>query len=259
MVRRLGLTSLVGSYETRTYFLAFAITAGLLSLPMNLLSLMFPVLSGMEDGRKRAMGRAARIASAIMYPIIFMLIAHPKLIPLLIGKAYASASTPITILAAGFLAAPLTYGYTYYAYALGKYGHVALIGLIENIPRVILYLVLIKEFSEIGAAVAFTVGFASSLAAVIPLAKRMSYNLDLKGVAKILAIPLIIYLLLLTLAVPPIVGAPLILAISYVTYARLRIVSIEDLQELARGLLSKKSLASITPYLRPILRIIHGE
>jgi len=167
---------------------------------------MFPVLSGMEDGRKRAMGEAIRISSAIMYPLAFMLIAYPAFIPSLLGEAYLPASTPIMILAAGFLLAPLVNGYTTYAYALGRYQEVIFIGLAGNLPRIILYTLLIGRLAEAGAAISFSLGFLSSLIAVIPLAKKAGYNLNIKETLKTLSIPLALCILTLALKPHPLLG-----------------------------------------------------
>lgn len=51
----LGIYGLAGSNQTGNYYIAFMIASVLYSLPSSFLSLMlFPVLSGMDDGRKRA-------------------------------------------------------------------------------------------------------------------------------------------------------------------------------------------------------------
>jgi O-antigen/teichoic acid export membrane protein len=255
----LGLSGFVGSYEAGTYFIGYAITSGLLAFPINIVSLMFPVLSGMEDGRKRAMSEAVRISSAIMHPLAFMLIAYPAFIPSLLGEAYLSASTSIMILASGFLLAPLVNGYTYYAYALGKYREVILIGLAGNLPRIILYLFLIGKFAETGTAISFSLGTFFSLLAVIPLARKTGYHLNLKESAKSLLIPLALCVLTSVLRLPPLLGITLILTSSYIIYARLRIISKKDLADLATALLSREALTTITPYLRPILKILYGE
>jgi O-antigen/teichoic acid export membrane protein len=255
----LGLSGLVGSYEAGTYFIGYAITSGLLAFPINIVSLMFPVLSGMEDGRKRAMSEAVRISSAIMHPPAFMLIAYPAFIPSLLGEAYLSASTSIMILASGFLLAPLVNGYTYYAYALGKYREVILIGLAGNLPRIILYLFLIGKFAETGTAISFSLGTFFSLLAVIPLARKTGYHLNLKESAKSLSIPLALCVLTSVLRLPPLLGITLILTSSYIIYARLRIISKKDLADFATALLSREALTTITPYLRPILKILYGE
>ena len=255
----LGLSGFIGSYETGIYFVGYAVTTGLLAFPMNVVILMFPVLSGMEDGRKRAMDKAVTISSAIMYPLAFILIAYPAFIPSFLGEAYLSASTPIIILASGFLLAPLVNGYTYYAYALGRYQEVILIGLAGNIPRIVLYTLLIGKLAETGAAISFSIGFLSSLLAVIPLAKKTGYNLNIKEAAKSLSIPLTLSIPTLALKLHPLLGITLILAASYIAYMRLKIIYKKDLADLAAALLSRKALANLPPYLRPILKILYGE
>jgi O-antigen/teichoic acid export membrane protein len=194
-----------------------------------------------------------------MYPLAFMLIAYPAFIPSLLGEAYLSASTSIMILAFGFLLAPLVNGYTYYAYALGKYREVILIGLAGDLPRIILYLFLIGMFAEAGTAISFSLGSLFSLLAIIPLARKTGYHLNLKESAKSLSIPLALYIPTLFLKLPPLLGITLILASSYIIYARLRIISKKDLADLATALLSRKALTTISPYLRPILKILYGE
>jgi len=249
----IGLRGFVGSYETGTYFVAYSITAGLLSLPINMLSLMFPVLSSMEDGRKRSMNRATRMASAIMYPLAFVLIAYPYIIPSLLGETYLPASTPIMILSVGFLLAPLVNSYTYYAYAVGKYTEVTVIGLTGNVSRLILYLILIKNYSEIGAAVAFALGFVPSLLSVIFLSRRAAYKLDLVGSLKMLLIPFCPYLITLLLRLPPAFGIPFILILPYLLYARFNMITKKDLEDLSTAFLSKNTLVTLSPYLKPIL------
>ena len=255
----LGLSGFIGSHETGVYFIGYSITAGLLAFPMNILDLMFPVLSGMENGRKRAMGGAVRISSAIMYPLASMLIAYSALIPSFLGESYLSASTPIMILATGFLLVPLVNGYTYYAYALGRYREVILIGLAGNIPRIILYILLIGKLAETGAAISFSLGFLSSLLAVIPLSKKTGYNLNIKETAKLLSIPLTPCIPILALKLHPLLGIILILTTSYIAYIRLKIISKKDLTDIATALLSRKTLTNLSSYLRPILKILYGE
>jgi peptidoglycan biosynthesis protein MviN/MurJ (putative lipid II flippase) len=153
----------------------------------------------------------------------------------------------------------LVNGYTYYAYALGKYREVILIGLAGNLPRIILYLFLIGKFAEAGTAISFSLGSLFSLLAIIPLARKTGYHLNLKEAAKSLSIPLALYILTLFLKLPPLLGITLILASSYIIYARLRIISKKDLADLATALLSREALTTISPYLRPILKILYGE
>ena len=77
----IGLHMFIGSFETGTYYIAYAITLILFSLPQSILNLMFPTLSGMLDGRKRAMYRAIKLSAAFISPIILVLMAFPWVIP----------------------------------------------------------------------------------------------------------------------------------------------------------------------------------
>jgi O-antigen/teichoic acid export membrane protein len=43
----------IGGAATGFYFIAFAIAGIVYQLPASILTLMFPVLSGMEEGRKK--------------------------------------------------------------------------------------------------------------------------------------------------------------------------------------------------------------
>jgi len=221
----LGLGSLVGSYETGNYFIAYAITAGLLAFPISIVQLMFPVVSGMEDGRKRAMGRAVRVASSSMYPIAFTLIAYPSLLPSLLGKPYLPAAELIRILAAGFLLAPLVNGYTYYTYAIGDYKQVTLIGVAGNIPRIVLYPIMIGQLADRGAAASFTLGFLSSITAVLLLSRKTGYRLNLWENLKTLTVPLFPFLPTMLLNVAPIAGISLLITFSYIAYARFQIIT----------------------------------
>ncbi|MEM1948052.1 MAG: oligosaccharide flippase family protein [Candidatus Caldarchaeum sp.] len=253
----LFLGGFVGNHGTGTYFMAYSVTIGVLAFPLNILSLMFPVLSSMSDGRKSFMGRAVRIASALMYPLLFILIAYSAIVSSFLGEAYSSASTSITILAMGFFLAPLVYGYYYYVYARGKYSDVTIIGIAENFPRQILYIILIPAFSDVGASISFSAGFISSLLFVAILSKKTAYRLYPENSLKMFLIPLPSFLFSLTL--PPLIGIPLILMSSYVAYARLKLVTREDLEEISNALLSKQVLANLSPYVKPILKVLFGD
>jgi hypothetical protein len=67
---------------------------------------MFPVLSGMEDGRKRASARAVRLTSAIIAPLAGVVIAYPYVPLSMMGPSYVASSFALQLLAVGCFAAP---------------------------------------------------------------------------------------------------------------------------------------------------------
>ena len=255
----LGLHAWIGGFETGTYFIAFAITSALMSLSQMILNLMFPVLSGMYDGRKRTMYRAVIFSASIMSPLAFTLIAYPSLIPSLLSPSYAAASTPIQILAAGYLLTPAYLGYTYYAYALGKYREVMAIGLAENIPRLVLYAILTGVMGERGVAVGYSTGMIFALITAIFLAKKARFKLGGPKLLKIAIIPLIISLLIIAFGISWMIGIPSLLIVSYILYTRLGMITKQDLKEIAEAFLSKRTLEKVYPHVRSVLWILYGE
>ena len=147
----------------------------------------------------------------------------------------------------------------YYVYALGDYREVILIGLAGNIPRLVLYYFLIVAYEEVGAAIAFSLGFFSSLIAVVSLSKKRGYHLDLKNIGLLAAIPGLISLVLWATECAWIIGIPLIVGASYLLYARFRIISKNDLREMGEAFLSKEAMVALLPYIRPLLRVLYGE
>ncbi|MEM2260903.1 MAG: oligosaccharide flippase family protein [Ignisphaera sp.] len=252
----LGVYSIGGLAETGLYFIAFTITSAVMSFPQSILTLSFPTISGMHDGRKRAMYRAVKISASLIAPIAFFLILYSSILPKFLGEAYTGASEPIRLLTLGYLISPINAGYTYYAYAIGNYSHVLAIGLAGTIPRLLLYPLLINLYGDIGAAVTFSLGNITTLLMVIILARKMNYNLQFKEYLKIIMIPSALSVLLKFFEAYWVIGL-MILSVSYFIYAKLRIITKEDLREIGESIASRQFLEKLYPYLRPILSLIY--
>ncbi|MCX8171431.1 MAG: oligosaccharide flippase family protein, partial [Candidatus Bathyarchaeota archaeon] len=185
----LGIFSMIGLVETGLYFIALMITSIIMSLPQSILTLSFPSISGMLDGKKRVMFRTVKISASFMAPMAFFLISYPSILPEFLSETYTGASELIRILAIGYLILPMVAGYTYYAYAIGKYKDVLTIGLAGTIPRLLLYPIMIGLHGDIGAAVTFSIGNATALIAVITCARKVGYNLHFREYLKVVIIP----------------------------------------------------------------------
>lgn len=164
--------------ETGLYFIAFTITSVVMSLPQSILTLSFPSISGMLDGRKKAMSRAVKISTSLTAPITFFFILYPSVLPEFLGEAYTGASELIRILAVGYLVSPINTGYIYYAYAIGDYRDVLSAGLAGTIPRLLLYPSMIGLYRDVGAAIAFSAGNITTLLMVLTCAWRAKYSLQ---------------------------------------------------------------------------------
>jgi len=186
-----GMFGLTGGEQTGTYYMAFTIASLVYSIPGTLLGLMFPVLSGMEDGRKRAANRAVRLTYALIAPISALGIAYPW-VPLgFIGEAYTASATVLRILLLGAFIAPMSSGFGSLIYAYGRYRLVTLMGVVGNVPRVLLYIPLVALWGDIGAAVAYISGYFASVVATVVISRRVGYRLEARDNAMLAGVPVL--------------------------------------------------------------------
>jgi O-antigen/teichoic acid export membrane protein len=255
----LGIYSFSGSQQTGIYYIAFNISSIICAIPLSLLGLMFPVLSGMEDGRKRATNRAIRLSFAITVPLAALGIAYPYVPLSLLGSSYVTASLALQILLIGCLIAPMTSGFNSLVYAYGKYRYVTLLGLSLNIPRVVLYPFLVAMWGENGAAVAYVSGYFFALAAVVVMARRINYSIGWRPSLALTLIPLAITSIVYLGNLYWVFGTLIILGVTAVTYARLGLITRADLAEISSAFVSRERLDRMYPYVRYLLRVLYGE
>jgi O-antigen/teichoic acid export membrane protein len=254
-----GIYGFVGSSETGTYYIAFSIALIVYSIPASLLGLMFPVLSGMDDGRKRAASRAVRLSLAVTAPLAALGIAYPYVPLSLLGPSYLAGSFPLQILLVGCLVAPVTSGFNSLVYAYGKFRYVTLLGLAQNVPRVALYPFLVAAWGENGAAVAFVSGYAFAMAAVAVLARRVGYSVGWGHSLVLAAIPLGVTAAVWVSGLHWALSTIILAAVTVVAYARLGLVTRTDLAEISRAFLSTKRLGQVYPYAKYVLKVLYGE
>lgn len=255
----LGIYGISGNLEAGTYYVAFVIAGIVFSLPLSLLGLMFPVLSGMEDGRKRAIDRAILLTSAVVAPLAAAVMAYPRVPLSLLGEAYVSSSLALQILLIAAFFSPIPSGFNSLIYAYGRYRDVTILGLAYNIPRLALYPILVSAWGDSGAALAYVSGFIVATIAVAAMSGKVGYRVNWKGSVLASAAPLAIASAVWLLRAPWYIGGPAILAISALFYARSGIVKKSDLKEISSAFVSKGRMEQFQPYVRYLLAVLYGE
>jgi len=126
----------------------------------------------------------------------------------------------------------VTMGITTLAYAYGNYRQVLIIGLATNIPRAVLYIILVP-FSDglIGAAWSYTIGSIAGFLLSIVVARKIGLKIFWKDVAFILGIPAGLGLLLNSFHVGFIVGILATLAGSYILLLKMHILERRDVED----------------------------
>jgi O-antigen/teichoic acid export membrane protein len=222
-----------GSQEAGFFFIALTIVIGITAIATAFFYIAFPVLSSMQDGRKRFAWRAIRLTLAIAIPFSTSLIFYSKEIMQLIGQNYVAASFPIQILLSSLLPAIVAYGISVLVYAYGHYKLVLTIGLATNVPKTILYFLLIQMYGIAGAALSYTIGDIAGFAISIIVAKRMNFQILWKDLGLIMVIPTGIGFVMNYLGLNYVIGIVVTVALSYILFLKLEILKNSDIVDMA--------------------------
>ena len=179
-----------GAVETGYYYVAYSISNVVLGVSTSMLGLLLPVLSGMGDGRKRVAHRVLRISLLFMVPIAVFIGVYPWLPLGLLGSEYVAASNTLVMLLLGSVPLAITMCISSLVYAYGYYRMVLFIGLSQNIPRIILYFILVPLYGGFGAALSFTAGSYFGLLSSALIAHYTRFHLDIPSIIHIVTIPL---------------------------------------------------------------------
>ena len=228
-----------GAVQTGYYYVANTIAGFVLGISTMIMGVMVPVLSGMSDGRKRLAWNALRISLAVIAPISAYLVFYPESILGLLGHTYTKASLVLSVLALGYIPVLLTAGVFNLVYAYGMYRETMLIGLYQNVPRVLLYLILTPYLQGLGAALSMAVGGITGLFYALLASKRIGFIVDGKQSLEVILIPLVILGPLRLMGIPWPIGA-ITSALVYIYYTRRSILTRSDLRQLSTSLVGEE-------------------
>lgn len=220
-----------GPGQAASYFIAIAIFYAIDAIRNSLFSVGFPILSAMDDGRKKFVWRIIKMSMVISLPVTFAVMPYTNEILGLIGPSYVQGSMSLKIILLSVFPLTFLYGISTLIYSYGNYRQVLAIGLGTNLPRVLLYFVLVPVYGSVGAALSFTVGSIIGFVISIVIAKRIGMKIFWKELALLIAIPTGLTLTLTYLQVTYIIGIPILLALSPIMMFALRVISKSEVRE----------------------------
>jgi len=251
----LAVFGYVGAVETGHYYVAFAISNFVTMISLSPVRLLIPVLSGMSDGRKRFGWRVFRLSIAIMVPVAAFLATYPWLPLSLLGKEFVEASSALTVLLLGAVPVSLSTSVISLLYAYDRYLDILLIGLFQNVPRVVLYTILTPKYGGLGSAYAFTIGSFIGLTYTAIASYKVGLIINLRELGIIVGIPAALALTCHYLGIPWFMALPAFVA-TYLAYIRLGAVTRADLKELATAFVSEEKVRKFYRRLRPLIDIV---
>lgn len=221
-----------GANDAGVYFLAINIVNGILFSTTAIFAIALPALSSMQDGRKRLAWQTIRWSALISTPLASALVFFSEDVMRLFGENYVKGEFPLQILLLSVLPIILANGIGNLTFSYGNYKQSLAIHLAMNIPRTVLYFVLIPNYGIIGGAVSFVIGSILALIVSTIIISKVRIYIFWKDLVLLLIIPLAIGYLLHTLQLNFIYAIPVTIAATYLILFKLYTVTGSDIQDL---------------------------
>lgn len=221
----------VGASQAGSYFIASSIFFAISSIRSSLFDVGFPVVSAMDDQRKRLVWKLIKMSLVITLPISSTVIGYSDDIMNFIGMNYLHGSIALKILMLSVLPGAFTHGLTILVYSYGNYRRVLAIGVGVNLSRILLYFMLVPLFGNSGAAVSLTAGTIIGFVVSLVIAKKIGMSIYWKELGLIFVIPTGISFIIQYFGMNYLLGIPIIVIISVILFFKLHIVSKSEIYE----------------------------
>jgi O-antigen/teichoic acid export membrane protein len=221
-----------GSISAGVYFIAFSLSMAVTALMSALFTIAYPALSSMKDGRKRFTWRTIKFSLIFSLPLSISILFYSKEILAIFGHDYTSGSLTLDILMISILPTAITVGITNLCYAYGNYRRVLIIGLGSNIPRTILYFLLVPSLEGMGAALSYSAGAIVGFIFSLWVSRSINLSIIWKDVGRIVVIPLSTLLIFHLLDLNLIIEIFFSLAGSYFLYILVGVINTMDLRDI---------------------------
>ena len=251
MGTQLGILIVFGTWggaETGYYFIAYSIHNAVAAIHSAIWETMLPTLSGMVNGRRQLTWMGIKLGLILGTPITVGLFLSSRVILNLFGQEFLSANTALNVLLLSVVLQPIWHGIQTLVYAYGRYREVLSLGLATNIPRVILYIVLVSSHGSDGAALAFLAGSVIGLIFSIVVAARIQLLLRPWRILSIVLPPITAGVTAYFLEVHWIWGILAVVIVTIGSYIRLRVLDTEEMVWIVNSLGLKPHLERLWPF-----------
>lgn len=232
--------SIRGASEAGFYYISFAVFGVLLMVSKSMVTISHPVLSGIEnlDKQKEFLTKTLKFSFLGTMPLGAILLFYASPILSIFGEGFTGSSDILFILTLSIPLVIISEAIYFLFYARGMYKNVFFLGLSSNVPRIILYFILVPEFGAEGSAIGFIVGSGIQMILTIILIERIKFRLQYLKFFLISIIPFAIgyFLDLFSIGV---FGAGIIILFSVLIYLRLKLIDEDNIETMLRLIMNK--------------------
>lgn len=217
-----------GASQAASYFIAFSIFYAILSIRDSLFAVALPVLSAMDDQRKIFVSKLIKMSLVISLPVSSIVFLYSDDLMGLIGPNYIQSSMALKIMLLSMMTSTFAVGIGNLLYSYGNYRKDLAIGIGMNLPRILLYFILVPLYGNTGAAISLTLGSLIGFAVSVIMAKKIGMLIFWQQLVLIFIIPMGLAFTLGFFHPIPVIGIPVILVLSLVLFIILQILTKSD-------------------------------
>lgn len=242
-----------GSDDTAIYFISLTIVNALLVGTVSLATIGLPVLSAIQDGRKRLAWQTLRWGYLISVPLASAIFFYSQEILNLLGQNYTEGATALQILLLSIPPTIIHSGISNLIYSYGNYKQSIAFDSSMGIPRIILYFILVPIYGLVGVSVAFTLGSLAGLIISIIVARKIGMLIFWKDLVLVLIVPIVIGYILYSFEINFVLGIIATIIASYISLLKLKVITKSDIQDITE-ILPVNMSNQLSKFLRKIKR-----
>jgi O-antigen/teichoic acid export membrane protein len=247
--------SLEGSIEGGKFYLPMAIYTVTLFIVIGINRVSHPLVAGMSTKNQQTayLSYSMKIAFMFTMPIAASLLFFPEKFLSLVGREFGSAGDTLAIFMLSVPFSIISEMVFYFIYGRGDNRTVLYLGLAGNIPKIILYFLIVPVFGANGAALAYLIGSLAALVFSLKVIKVHSLVVHYTNCMILTGIPLAIGIVTWLLDIQFLLSSAIILFGSLLAYVKIRLFTDADLQNILYAGLPRNTAEKIYPTLSKII------
>jgi len=254
----LAVFTIKGASDAGLYYIPFAIYNILFLVSAAVTQISHTIFSRTEDHETQLLflRKSLKLAFFGTLPLVAMLMFYAEGFLSTFGKEFEISGNTLSIFLISFPFGIIADSAFYLFFGRGKYKKILFLGLAGNIPRIILYYILIPELGIEGGAIAFVVGTLCQFILSIIYLEKEKYRIQYSALFITSIIPISIGFVLEQIGIG-IIGSILIIVISFIAFLKLKIVNEEDTLEILKTIMGDEKAITANEKLVSKLKKLH--
>jgi O-antigen/teichoic acid export membrane protein len=251
----ISVFSIEGAVEGGKFYLPMAIYTLTLFIVVGINRVSHPLIAGMGAIKQQTDFLAYNMKVAFMFtmPIAASLLFFPSEFLGFMGNEFSSEASTLSIFMVSVPFSIISEMVYYFMYGRGKNKTVLRLGLASNVPRIILYFLMVPLFGSTGAALAYLVGTLASFVLSTRIIRDLSLIRNYQNYMVLTAIPLAIGLATWSIDLQYVISTIIILFGSLLAFIRLGLFRSTELRNILYTGLPKKTAEKVYPRLSKIM------